>query len=598
MIKAIVGTAGHVDHGKTALLKALTGIDCDRLPEEKEREITIDLGFAYLKEENIQIGFIDVPGHERFLKNLLAGISGFQFFLFCISADEGIKAQTIEHMQILKTLELKKGIIALTKIDLVESDLIEKRKSEIFYLFEKEGFEKIKIVPVSSLEGKNIQELKNELLKLIKENPPFQNLNFPSVYPIDRVFVLSGKGLIITGTLLRGKIKVNDELILNPSLKKIRVKSIEVHKEKRDFAEAVERAALQITGVEKEDLRRGLVLSNIELPKTKLITVKLNLVKEIKENTRLRIAHHTEEVYGRFHKIDEKIAQIFLEVPINGLKGDKIVLRRFAPPEFFGSGEILDIYLERIRKDEKINLGKTLKEDIEFWTKRSGIEGIRKEFLWERTGFIEKKFFEDILKELRIIEKGGILWDEENYKKLKEKLIEKIETYKKENPNYFSLPLKSAFDFLKEIFDENILSEIVNDFGFKLEKGLIILKEKEELSKELEKILEIFKGYGLKPPDIEIISNELKIPLNILKRNIKELIQRGFLVQVSVGYYLEKNVLNKAIEKLKETGWEKFTIAEFKELLGLTRKYAVPLLEYFDSIRLTIRSKDFRILKK
>ncbi len=598
MIKAIVGTAGHVDHGKTALLKALTGIDCDRLPEEKIREITIDLGFAYMESENVQIGFIDVPGHERFLKNLLSGISGFQFFLFCIAADEGIKAQTIEHMQILKTLGLNKGIIALTKIDLVDYETIEKRKLEIFHLFEKEGFEKVKIIPVSSIKGTNVDLLKKDLINMILEDPPIANLNPPIIYPIDRVFILSGKGLIVTGTLLRGEIKLNDELFLNPGIKKIRVKSIEVHKEKREKAMAVERVALQITGVEKEDLRRGLILSNIELPKTKLITIKINLIKEVKENTRLRIAHHTEEVYGRFHKIDEKIAQIFLETPINALKGDKVVLRRFAPPEFFGSGEILDIYLERVKKDEEINLGKSLKEYIEFWIRRSGLEGTRKDFLWQRTGFIEKNSFENILKDLNLIEIKGILWSEKNYKKLKEKTLEKVENFKKENPNYFSLPLRAAFDFLKEIYVEEIFLKIAKDFGLKIEKGMIILKEKEELSKDLNKILEAFKGYGLMPPDLEILSKELKIPLDLLKRNIKDLLQRGFLVQVSVGFYVEKNALDRAIEKLKKTGWEKFTIAEFKELFGLTRKWAVPLLEYFDSIRLTIRSKEFRILKK
>ncbi|MEJ5167376.1 MAG: selenocysteine-specific translation elongation factor, partial [Thermoanaerobaculia bacterium] len=311
MIRAIVGTAGHIDHGKTALLKALTGIDCDRLPEEKEREITIDLGFAFLKEEDVQIGFIDVPGHERFLKNLLAGISGFQFFLFCVALDEGIKAQTIEHMKILKTLELKKGIVALTKMDLVGEGEIKRRKLEVLYLFEREGFTNINLIPVSAHRGTNILNLKDELVKLIKENPPMANLNSPVIYPIDRVFTLQGKGVITTGTLIRGELKLGDELFINPSLKKIRIRGIEVHKEKREMAKAFERVALQISGVEKEDLKRGIIFSDISLPQTKLITVKLNLIKEIKEDTRLRIAHHTEEAFGRYHKIDENLAQIF-----------------------------------------------------------------------------------------------------------------------------------------------------------------------------------------------------------------------------------------------------------------------------------------------
>ena len=221
MIKTIIGTAGHVDHGKTALLKALTGIDCDRLPEEKEREITIDLGFAHLKTEDVQIGFIDVPGHERFLKNLLAGISGFQYFLFCIALDEGIKAQTIEHLQILKTLNLKDGIVALTKLDLVNEDLLNARKKEVQDLFFEKGFGNIKFIPVSAFKNQNIDLLKNEIISLVKDNYKKPNLEPPAILPIDRVFVIKGAGVVITGTLLKGTISKNDELFKNPKNRRV-----------------------------------------------------------------------------------------------------------------------------------------------------------------------------------------------------------------------------------------------------------------------------------------------------------------------------------------------------------------------------------------
>lgn len=598
MIKAIIGTAGHVDHGKTALLKSLTGIDCDRLPEEKEREITIDLGFAHLKTEDIQIGFIDVPGHERFIKNLLAGVSGFQYFLFCIALDEGIKPQTIEHLQILKTLGIKKGIIALTKMDLVDEETIKRRQLEIFYLFEGEGFEKLPILPVSAIKNKNIENLKKEITNLIKENPIFPNLDPPVLYPIDRVFTLSGKGIVVTGTLLRGIIKLNDELILNPLGKKIKIREIEVHKEKREIASAVERVALLISGIEKENLKRGLILSDISLPRSKILTVKGSLIKEIKNDTRLRIAHHTNEVYGRFYKIDEKLAQVFLEEPENVLRGDKIILRRYSPPEFFGAGEIVDIFLEKIKREEKIELGKSLEEDMEFWLKRAGFEGVEKDNLWERSGYYRRDNFEKILKNLDTVQHSPYLWHKKNYQKLKSQTFQRIEDYKNNNPGTYSMPLKLAFNFLKKNLNENILQEIALDFGLQIEKGNIILKEKDELSQEQNLLLENFKKFGLKPPELEIMSMVLNIPLNILKKITKELVQRGFLVQVSVGYYVEKDILLKAIEKLKSTGWEKFTIAEFKELFGLTRKYAVPLLEYLDSQRITIRTKEFRILKK
>lgn len=595
MIKAIIGTAGHVDHGKTALLKALTGIDCDRLPEEKQREITIDLGFAHLKTEDVQIGFIDVPGHERFLKNLLAGISGFQYFLFCIALDEGIKAQTIEHLKILKTLNLKNGIVALTKMDLIDDDLLNLKKKEVQDLFFEEGFDNIKFIPVSASSNKNINLLKNEIIYLVKNNYNKPNLEPPAILPIDRIFVIKGAGVVITGTLIRGNISLKDELLIFPQNKRVKIRSIEVHNEKRNLAEAVERVALQLAGLEKEDIKRGDILASEKLDETKIITIKLNLIKEIKENTRLRIAHHTNELFGKFHLINKDLGQIFLEEKIFALRGDKVVLRRFSPLEFFGAGEILDTKLEKIKSGISISLGDGLKNDISFWIKSGGIFGQNLDILRKRAGYINFKSLESLIGSQNCIFIENYVWEREEFEKLKNIVFEKIENFKNKYPKSFSLPLQNLFVFLK--LNEKIQENLCKILNLKVERGNLILKEKENLEPELEILLNYWKEMGLEQKNLKDISEDLKINELELKKILRELVLRGFLVQVSVNYYVENNVLKKTIEKLKKTNWEKFSISEFKELFSIARKYAIPLLEYLDSKRITVRSKDFRILK-
>lgn len=595
MIKAIIGTAGHVDHGKTALLRALTGIDCDRLPEEKEREITIDLGFAHLKTEDVQIGFIDVPGHERFLKNLLAGISGFQYFLFCIALDEGIKAQTIEHLQILKTLNLKDGIVALTKLDLVNEDLLNARKKEVQDLFFEEGFDNIKFIPVSAFKNKNIDLLKNEIISLVKDNYKKPNLEPPAILPIDRVFVIKGAGVVITGTLIKGTISLKDELLIFPQNKRVKIRSIEIHNEKRNLADAVERVALQIAGLEKEEIKRGDILASEKLDETKIITVKLNLIEEIKENTRLRIAHHTNELFGKFHIINKELCQIFLEDKIFALKGDKIILRRFSPMDFFGAGEILDTKLEKVKTGTSILLGNGLKNDISFWIKKSGIFGQNLDILRKRAGYISLNSLKSLIESQNYIFIENYVWEREEFGKLKKIISEKIENFRNKYPKSFSLPLQNLFSFLK--LNEKIQENLCNILNLKIEKGNLILKEKEVLEPELQNVLNYWKEMGLEQKNLKDISEGLKINELELKKILRELVLRGFLVQVSVNYYLENNVLKEAIEKLKKTNWKKFNISEFKELFSITRKYAVPLLEYLDSMHITVRSKDFRILK-
>ncbi len=370
---------------------------------------------------------------------------------------------------------------------------------------------------------------------------------------------------------------------------------MEVHKEKRNYSEAVERVALNISGLEKGKIQRGDILTSQIFSSTKIITLKTNLLKEIKENSRLRIYHHTREVFGRFHHINKNFAQIFLEEELFAIRGDKVILRQYSPMDFLGSGLVLDIFLGKVKKDESFEMGKTLNEDINFWLKNSKEMGYNLENLIERAGFVEERKLKEILREIGAVEINKKIWDKESFEKLKERVLKNTKEFKEKNPFSSSIPLRIDFNFLE--ISEVSLQEISRAINLKVEKGNILLEKKEELSEDLIRVLKIWKEANLKQPDLEEISNNLKIPLDLLKKLIKELVQRGFLVQVSVNYYVERENLEETIEKLKSRGWERFKISEFKELLNLSRKYAIPLLEYFDSIHLTIKGKDFRILK-
>ena len=260
MHRVIVGTAGHIDHGKTRLVEALTGIDCDRWVEEKERGITIDLGFAVLLEDDLQVGFIDVPGHERFVHNALAGLGGIRVVLLVVAADEGVKPQTREHLDICQLLEIPGCLVALTKIDLVDEDVVELARLEVEELLSTTPFAGAEILGVSSKTGEGVEELKRELLQLAGQHEVAVDPNSAVRIPIDRAFHLKGLGVVVTGTLVSGQIHPGDTLQVLPGTKNTRIRSIQVHGQQREEAEAGERTALQLSGVTLEDLRRGLQL--------------------------------------------------------------------------------------------------------------------------------------------------------------------------------------------------------------------------------------------------------------------------------------------------------------------------------------------------
>ncbi len=374
--KRVVGTAGHIDHGKTALVKALTGVDTDRLPEEKRRGITIDLGFASWFTDEYQIGFVDVPGHERFVKNMLAGVGGIDSVLLVIAADESIKPQTREHFAICKILGIRSGVVAITKSDLADREMVELVRLEIEELVAGSFLAGKPIVPVSSVTGAGLDDLRQAILGSVAEVDDRDATTRVFRLPIDRVFTMKGFGSVITGTTFSGRLNVDSEVEVLPGGLRSRARSIQVHGEPRDFASAGERTSVNLPDVELDQLHRGQqVLTPNTLRPSQIITARLDLLpdsKPLKEQTRIRFHHLADELLGSIRFVDETGAelgpggsafvQIRLESPVVAVSGDRFVIRRYSPAFTIGGGTIIDAHLPKLRRNTRAELLRTLAE--------------------------------------------------------------------------------------------------------------------------------------------------------------------------------------------------------------------------------------------
>src|SRR6476646_10639388 len=403
--KRVVGTAGHIDHGKTSLVKALTGVDTDRLPEEKRRGITIDLGFASWITPEYQIGFIDVPGHERFVKNMLAGVGGIDSALLGVAADESIKPQTREHFAICRLLNIPTGVVAITKSDLVESDIIELVRLEIEELVAGSFLERKPIVPVSSVTGAGLDELRQAIVKSVASVDDRDATTRVFRLPIDRVFTMKGFGSIITGTTFSGRLDVESEIEVLPGGRRSRARAIQVHGDARQFASAGERTSVNLPDIATEDLHRGQQLTKPDtLRPSQVITARLDLLpdaKPLKEQTRIRFHHLSAELLGNVRFVDETegelkagktaFVQIRLESPVVAVAGDRFVVRRYSPAITIGGGVVLDTHLPKLSRGTRGEILETLasgslRERVELMAKMEGLRALTIDSVQARTG--------------------------------------------------------------------------------------------------------------------------------------------------------------------------------------------------------------------
>lgn len=637
----IIGTAGHIDHGKTALVKALTGVDADRLPEEKQRGITIDLGFAELDLGDVKIGFVDVPGHEKFVKNMLAGASGIDLVALVIAADEGVMPQTREHFDICRLLEIKSGLIVLTKSDLVDAELLELVKLDAAELVENSFLENAPVISVSAKSGAGINELKEVLQKLALEIPARKNETVTRL-PVDRSFSVRGFGAVVTGTLASGEINEGDELEILPPQKKARVRGLQAHGKSLKNARAGQRTAVNLGGVERAEIERGMVLSQPNtLRPTQILDAEIEVLRNAKKNlkSRQKIRLHvgTLEALARVQILNETgeiaagakdFVQLRLETPVVAVPNERFIARLYSPQTTIAGGRILDAHAAKHRRRDIEKMRGILTDLIEaerendkakqlkIFLETGGERGAAFADLQARTAWraeILRKAIAENLEKKAIVETENFFVARTPFEKLKEKTLGEVAAHHKREP--------LARGILRETLRERIFSHIAPEI-FRatlsaLEAEGKILAEKDVVraaahnltlaadEKNLRERLEkIYAAARLEVPTLDGALEQAIENTKLKKEQARKVFQlfldAGEILKVTEEFYFRQETIFDLIEKLKifaaKTSDRLIDVAAFKEMTGVSRKYAIPLLEYLDREKVTRRAGEKRLI--
>lgn len=635
MKSIIVGTAGHIDHGKTALVRALTGIDADRLPEEKRRGITIDIGFADLDLGDVRVGFVDVPGHERFVKNMLAGAHGIDVVALVIAADESVMPQTREHFDICRLLHVRQGLIVLTKKDLVDDELLQLARAEAEDLVKGSFLEGAPIVAVSSRTGEGIEELKNALRE-IGNQVTARSADFVTRLPIDRAFTMKGFGAVVTGTLTAGEIQEGDELDLLPASIRVRVRGLQVHGSSVKVAKAGQRTAINLGGIEAAAIERGMVLVAVgRLRPTQAIDAQVQLLDDapraLRSRQRVRVHSGAAEVLARVRVLEDGgeiapgkqgLAQLRFESPIVGVLGDRFIVRSYSPQTTIGGGQILDPFAEKHRARDFSTIRSALQvlsegnrpDQLTQFVVSAGKHGLSFAEVAARTAWRDEVIDEtiaEVTKSGRIIRIEKTLFSSNALGDLKQQIADAISAHHKREPLSRGLPK----EVLRERFfagtSPDLFRALISEFekagGFIAEKDIVRIREHRlELSDEdarLRNSLEaIYQKAGLAPPTLAEALAQAGINASAQhgRRIFQLLIDSGSLVKVHGDMYFHRDALEDLIKKLGTFAATKsdraIDVAGFKSLTGVSRKYAIPLLEHLDRRHVTRREGDRRVI--
>lgn len=635
MKNLILGTAGHIDHGKTSLVKSLTGVDTDRLPEEKARGITIELGFAGLDlPGGIHFGIVDVPGHEKFVRTMVAGVGGMDLVMLVIAADEGVMPQTREHLDICQLLGVKKGVVALTKCDLVDPDWLDLVVEEVREFLAGSFLEDAPVIPVSSRTGSGIERLRDELV-LISGELEQKRSEGPYRLPVDRVFTLAGFGTVVTGTLLSGTVALGDEADILPSALPCRIRGIQAHGAKVEAGEAGSRLALNLQGVDHYQVRRG----DVVVPKgvyhtTRIVDVYLNHLasasRSLKHRSVLRLHSSTYEVSATVILFDRTVlvpgessyAQLRLARPVLLLNGDPFVLRTSSPSATVAGGRILDPSppgrrrrsLEALKLLGNLSAG-TENSIISGMVSGSILSGITHAEIAARSGILSRRLEAALSTLLASGEIVQVVRDPKKYlsrdsfSALCDLLIDVMNSYFAQNPLKEGISKEELKTRIPSRSDGRFftpcLAALEKDGRVIAERDQVRLvgrkagSETGQVDIRLQIQLELEKG-GNEPPFLNDICKSLQIPEKQALEHLALLVGEGQAVRVKSDIFYRPEALagieELLISYLREKG--EITPAEFREISGLSRKFMIPVLEYFDSRKVTIRLGDKRVLRK
>ncbi|MBI5559475.1 MAG: selenocysteine-specific translation elongation factor [Deltaproteobacteria bacterium] len=635
MREIVLGTAGHVDHGKTSFVRALTGIDTDRLKEEKERGITIELGFAYLDLPcGHRLGIIDVPGHERFVKNMVAGVTGIDLVAFVIAADEGIMPQTREHFEICRLLGVKKGLIIITKKDMVEADWLALVVEEVRSFFSDSFLAEAPLVMVSSTTGEGIDEARHTLDKLVS-SCEFAEAYGPFRLAIDRIFSMKGFGAVVTGTSLSGRVAVGDDIMVYPGELEGKIRGIQVHGQSVELVEAGNRTAINIQGLEMEMLERGNVLATPGcLKPSYMLDAEFLFLssndKPLKNRARVRVHLGTAEIMGRVVLLEEEElapgksanVQLLLEEPVGVWPGDHYVVRRYSPVTTIGGGVIVNNSAPKRKRFKEENSrifslyhNGTQEDLVLLLLRESGLDGLTGPELSVKMGCFGNRFKK--LMNGPISSRSVVVVDSEKqlfvaedvYAALLKKITDIVTAYHRESPLKPGLPKEELRSRLQKGLGMRLFQLCLTDLG---KKGIIVLEEGivrlagHQVSlraneKEIrEKMDRLFADGGLSAPTMkEVYSAFPDVSQPLLMEVLSLLVKDGVITKVTNDFYFHTRTLAELQEKLLGYLLKEGDIdaPRFKDMTGLTRKFSIPLLEYFDKIKLTLRVGDKRVLR-
>jgi selenocysteine-specific elongation factor len=627
----VVGTAGHIDHGKSALVRALTGIDPDRLKEEQERGITIDLGFAHYEADGITYAFVDVPGHERFVKNMLAGVGGIDCILLVVAADESVKPQTREHFDICRLLRIPAGIVALTKADLADADMLELVAIETRELVEGTFLADAPMIPVSARTGRGLDDLRAALASLAHATPRARRPDAPVRMPIDRVFSVKGFGTVVTGTLAAGTIREEAELAVLPSGRSVKVRGVQVHGRRAPEARAGQRTAVNLGGIDVAELNRGDTLADADtLQPSRIIDAVVELLptaKPLKNGARIRLHQGTSELLGRVSVAretaiepgQEAYARLRLESPAIVTRGDRFILRAYSPPVTIAGGAVLDpdpprgpirtrAGLERLARLDPRQHGED--DAAAAFVEERGGAGLTPRALIARSGAVpaeQNARMARLAQAGRVANVGPVLVSTRVLADLAARVVADLKAHHATQPLSEGMPREELRERLFGRAHVAVFERVVQDL---VSAGTIVARDRlalaghrvslsESETRARDAVDRAYREAALAPPDAGSLASALGLPRADVDRMVTLLVRQKTLVRVEDLLFHADALarLKSEIASLKSAGGAgRGDAAAFQERYGVSRKFAIPLLEYLDRERVTRRVGDSRIV--
>ena len=630
MKRIVIGTAGHIDHGKTTLIRALTGIDCDRLKEEKERGITTELGFAHYKsDDDLVIGIVDVPGHERFVRHMVAGAWGIDMALLVVAADEGVMPQTREHVDICELLGLKRGIVAITKSDMVDEEMVELVREDILDFLKGRPLEGAPIIPVSATTGANIDVLRATIREMALE---LEERSRAGIFrlPVDRVFTIRGLGTIVTGTCISGSIRVGEEIEIYPFERRAKIRNIQAYHEDAPEAIAGQRVALNLQGIERQHVERGTIIGR---PDTLILSSRIDAsfrylklpLKPIRNDTILRFHIATTHTEARLVLMDgdkvepgeEVFAQFIFPQPIVTLPGDRYILRGPYAIQTIGGGQVLDVMPGRHKRKTAglepmydLLTGEDMVRKAEFHVRKGEFGGLATSMiaiLLGRDAAFTARIIDQLRESGRVKPVGKIIIHIDNFSEYKNRLRALLKEFHQKNPIKVGISkeeLRMRLPRVEPAVFQAALDECIAEGAVEVDKDKVREKgagrapDKEREGAE-EEILGRLRSLALTPPTLKELAAELKKPEKTVRDILERLVFERKVVKTKGDMYFH----GEAVEMLKERitsflkAQKEMTPADFRSMFDLSRKFMIPLLEYLDEIKLTIRVGDKRVLR-